>query len=120
MQQHSVLSRPTGEAMAVCRMQGEPNARPQRRRVRRCGTVLGTLLLALLPQIASACAVCWEGDDALARGMNVSILFLMSMPFLIGGSIAGVLYVAHRRTQGQRWQGMLGKKLMWSQKENVQ
>src|ERR671922_3048155 len=56
-----------------------------------------------LPVMSWACAICWGGDDALARGMNVSILFLVSMPFLIGGSIAGVLFVAYRRAQGRHW-----------------
>jgi hypothetical protein len=35
--------------------------------------------------------------------MHVSILFLMSMPFFIAGSIFGVIYMAHMRAQGQRW-----------------
>ena len=60
-------------------------------------------LAGFLPAMASACAVCWGGDDALARGLNASILFLMSMPFLIGGSILGVLFVTYQRARGQRW-----------------
>ncbi|MGQ4809308.1 hypothetical protein NKDENANG_02724 [Candidatus Entotheonellaceae bacterium PAL068K] len=56
--------------------------------------------IVLLPMAAWACAVCWGGDDALAHGLNVSIMFLMSMPFLIGGSIIGTLYVAYKRAQG--------------------
>ena len=67
-------------------------------------TVVAILALAgFLPAIASACAVCWGGDDALARGLNASILFLMSMPFLIGGSILGLLFITYQRARGQRW-----------------
>jgi hypothetical protein len=37
----------------------------------------------LCPAAAWACAVCWGADDALARAMDTSVLFLMSMPCLI-------------------------------------
>jgi hypothetical protein len=60
-------------------------------------------MTAVLPSAAWACAVCWGGDDPLGRGLNVSVLFLMSMPFLIGGSIIGILFAAQKRAQGQRW-----------------
>jgi hypothetical protein len=48
--------------------------------------------------------------------LNVSIMFLMSMPFLIGGTIIGVLYVAHKRAQGQRWPDIMLKRLAWSRR----
>jgi hypothetical protein len=41
--------------------------------------------------------------------MHVSILFLMSMPFLISGSIFGAIYMAHLRAQGQRWPSFFTK-----------
>jgi hypothetical protein len=56
-----------------------------------------------LPSFAWSCAVCWGGDEALSRGLNASVLFMMSMPFLVGGSILGVFYVAHQRARGQKW-----------------
>lgn len=56
-----------------------------------------------LPTSAWSCAVCWGGDEALSRGLNASVLFMMSMPFLVGGSILGVFYVAHQRARGQKW-----------------
>ena len=71
------------------------------------------VVMAMLPSAAWACAVCWGADDPLGRGLNVSILFLMSMPFLIGGSIIGVLFVAHKRAQGQRWPDFSAKGLAW-------
>jgi predicted Na+-dependent transporter len=71
--------------------------------------------IALLPMAAWACAVCFEGDDALARGLNMSILFLMSMPFAIFGSIFGTVYITYKRAQRHASQ-----KLAWAQKESVQ
>ncbi len=66
-----------------------------------------TLSLAVvamaLPTSAWSCAVCWGGDEALSRGLNASVFFMMSMPFLVGGSILGVFYVAHQRARGHKW-----------------
>jgi len=69
-------------------------------------------VMALLPAAAWACAVCFEGDDALARGMNISILFLMSMPFAIFGSIFGTVYLTQKRAHRHGIKG-----LAWTQKE---
>ena len=71
-------------------------------------------VIALLPVAAWACAVCFEGDDALARGLNMSILFLMSMPFAIFGSIFGTVYIAQKRAQRHGSKG-----LAWTQKESA-
>jgi hypothetical protein len=73
------------------------------------------MVIALLPVAAWACAVCFEGDDALARGLNTSILFLMSMPFVIFGSIFGTVYITYKRAQRHATQ-----RLAWTQKESVQ
>ena len=72
-----------------------------RRPVKRIVAV-AVLAAGLLPVMSHACSVCWGADDALAQGLNVSILFLMSMPFLIGGSIVGVLLVVQRQHKGRR------------------
>jgi predicted Na+-dependent transporter len=72
-------------------------------------------VIALLPVTAWACAVCFEGDDALARGLNTSILFLMSMPFVIFGSIFGTVYITYKRAQRHATQ-----RRAWAQKESVQ
>ena len=72
-------------------------------------------VITLLPVAAWACAVCFEGDDALARGLNISILFLMSMPFAIFGSIFGTVYITYKRAQ-KRGHGSLA----WTQKESGQ
>ena len=71
-------------------------------------------VMALLPVAAWACAVCFEGDDALARGLNMSILFLMSMPFTIFGAIFGAVYFTQKRAQRQGSKG-----LAWSQGESA-
>ena len=81
-------------------------------------TVAATAVAAaLLPAVSHACSVCWGADDALAHGLNVSIVFLMSMPFLIGGSIVGVLFVAQRQHKGRR-RSIFGS-LIPMQKERV-
>ena len=72
-------------------------------------------VIALLPVAAWACAVCFEGDDALARGLNMSILFLMSMPFVIFGSIFGTVYITYKRAQRRG-----SKSPVWTQKESIQ
>jgi hypothetical protein len=77
-------------------------------------TVVAT---GLLPALSHACSVCWGADDALAHGLNVSILFLMSMPFLIVGSIVGVLLVARRQHKDRR-RSIFGS-LIPMQKERV-
>lgn len=78
---------------------------------------MGVSAMGLLPAMSHACSVCWGADDALAHGLNVSILFLMSMPFLIGGSIVGVLLVAQRQHKGRR-RSIFGS-LIPMQKERV-
>lgn len=80
--------------------------------------VLVTTDIVLLPVVSWACAVCQGANDALAQSLNVSMLFLMSMPFLICSSIIGVLYIAHKRAQGQRWLDSVSKYFVWLQKEN--
>ena len=72
-------------------------------------------VMVLLPVAAWACAVCFEGDDALARGLNMSILFLMSMPFAIFGSIFGAVYLMHKRAQRHGSNG-----LAWTQRGSAQ
>ena len=88
-----------------------------RRPVKQVVAAIAFTASALLPAASYACSVCWGADDALAHGLNVSILFLMSMPFLIGGSIVGVLLVAQRQHKGRR-RSILGG-LIPRQKERV-
>jgi hypothetical protein len=64
--------------------------------------------MAVLPVAAWACAVCFEGDDALARGLDVSILFLLSMPYAIVGTICSAVYLVHKRAQRQGRKALAG------------
>jgi hypothetical protein len=65
-------------------------------------------LMVLLPVAAWACAVCFDGDDALARGLNVSILFLLSMPYAIVGTICSTVYIRHTRARRHGSKGLAG------------
>jgi len=79
------------------------------RLVRRPKLIVAALLvLALglaLPGLAEACPNCKDtiaGDDPsqnLARGFYYSILFMLSMPFLIVGTFGGCMYLAVRRAR---------------------
>jgi len=69
--------------------------------------VVAAAVGALAPVDAHACSVCWDlsSDDLSSRAMNWSILFLMSMPFTIVGSIGGWLVYKYRhssRADGQQ------------------
>jgi hypothetical protein len=48
------------------------------------------------PTVAQACAVCVGSED---YGYFWGVLFLMSMPFIIGSSIGGWLLYIYRRAQ---------------------
>lgn len=59
----------------------------------------------LFPIAAQACAVCVSGaspDDRMADAFNWSVLFLMSTPYTIMGSVAGWIFYAHRRAARKR------------------
>ena len=67
-------------------------------------------VLALLPVAAWAHEADLEGDAALARGLNLSILFLLSMPIAIVGVIFGTVYLTQKRAQRQVCQGLVDKR----------
>jgi hypothetical protein len=65
---------------------------------------VGLAAVALVPEImAQGCAMCQtvmpRGDDPLARGMFWSVLLLMTMPFVVGGSIGGWIFYRHWRVR---------------------
>ena len=62
-------------------------------------------VLALLPVAAWAHAISVEADEALARGLNMSILFLLSMPVAIVGVIFATVYLTQKRAQRHVRQG---------------
>lgn len=62
---------------------------------------------AMAPRVslAQGCAMCATaiGNDApLARAMNISVLFLMSMPFLLTAAVGGWLWYSFWRSQRSR------------------
>lgn len=38
-------------------------------------------------------------QDPLGKGLNISILFLLSMPFLLAGSVGGWFFFLYRRSR---------------------
>jgi hypothetical protein len=49
---------------------------------------------------AQGCAMCKTSlgtDDPLAQAMNISVLFLMAMPYVVVGTVGGWIYLASRR-----------------------
>jgi uncharacterized membrane protein len=71
--------------------------------------IIGALVMALLlllASVAAACPTCKEGlaqndpqGRAIAAGYYYSILFMMSMPYLVLGTFASVAYYAIRRAR---------------------
>jgi heme/copper-type cytochrome/quinol oxidase subunit 2 len=67
--------------------------------------IAAAVLLVLGPSLAVACPTCTEGmasDPAhasLVRGYFWSIIFMMSMPFLILGSLSSYFYYEVRRAR---------------------
>ena len=72
----------------------------------RCGMWGAMLVLAVGggPAVGYACSVC--GGSAMGTdpgaGFNVSLLFLMAMPYVVVGAIGGWLLYTHRRASGRR------------------
>ena len=58
-------------------------------------------VLALLPVAAWAHEIGDEANEALARGLNMSILFLLCMPVTIVGVIFVTVYLTQKRAQRQ-------------------
>ncbi len=52
----------------------------------------------LAPGIAQACAVCMDAsDDPISQGLRWSLGFMITMPFTVAGTIAGILLYSRRR-----------------------
>jgi len=87
-------------------------------------SVLGTcFVLAALPAVATACAVCitGAGDDGVAEAFNWSVLFLMATPYVVVASIVGWIFFSLRRATAKR--ESVGNveppvRLVWNPKES--
>jgi hypothetical protein len=64
----------------------------------RCVLLGMALFISLFPTLADACAVCAGSED---HGYFWSVLFLMSMPFVIGSSIGGWLLYSYRQARNE-------------------
>ena len=65
-------------------------------------------LVLLIASVAAACPTCKEGlaqndpqGQALAAGYAYSVLFMMSMPYIVLGTFASVAYYTIRRARQQ-------------------
>ena len=68
--------------------------------------IFAVAAVALFASVASACPTCKEGVDAsdphhqsLALGFYYSILFMMSMPYIILGSFGYLAFLSIRRAK---------------------
>jgi hypothetical protein len=73
--------------------------------------------------LARACAVCLTGaDGAVADAYDWSVLFLLTTPYLVVGSIAAFLAYAYRRAAVKRARDAAAEEapfeLAWNQKES--
>jgi hypothetical protein len=69
-------------------------------------TALSLVLLMLLVGVAAACPTCGEGigqsdphGKSLAAGLYYSIIFMMSMPYLVLATLGCVAYLSIRRAR---------------------
>jgi heme/copper-type cytochrome/quinol oxidase subunit 2 len=70
-----------------------------------CCVALAALAMLAAPTIAAACPMCKEalgsnGGD-LVSGFFYSILFMLSMPFMIVAGMSGYFYLLVRRARGE-------------------
>ena len=66
-------------------------------------------LVLLIASVAAACPTCKEGlaqndphGKALAAGYYYSILFMMSMPYIVLGTFGSIAYISIRRARQQQ------------------
>jgi hypothetical protein len=55
--------------------------------------------IALFPQIASACPVCFGGSSSLSKGMDAAILFLLSIVGLVQIGFVALFWSFWRRAK---------------------
>ena len=59
---------------------------------------LASLTIAIVPRVASACAVCGLGpNDVGGHAFNKSVLFMMAVPYTTFALIGGAVYLTWRR-----------------------
>ena len=62
-------------------------------------SMIGGMLVAASPQIASACAMCGlsPGDHA-GHAFNTSVLFMLASPYVSFAAIGGITWFVYRRS----------------------
>jgi hypothetical protein len=61
---------------------------------------LMAIVLAVLPAIAQACAVCGLGpNDTAGHAFNTSVLFMMAVPYATVIIVGGAVYLAWKKAQ---------------------
>lgn len=69
----------------------------------RLAAILWLALLVVPTDVALGCPMCAAAvdgsSDPLATGLNVSIFFLMSMPFILTGTVGGWFFLLYRRSR---------------------
>ena len=62
----------------------------------------GLLFIVLsMPGFVESCPSCNLIEDPIARGFNWGIIFLMSMPFVVFGTIGGGVYYSYYRKKSE-------------------
>ncbi len=76
---------------------------------RQLAWIVPLALVAVVATVASACPTCSEGlagndphHRSIAAGFYYSILFMMSMPYILLGSLGCLAYVSIRRAKLQQ------------------
>ena len=62
-------------------------------------------LTSVARALGQGCAMCGSSygeADPTGRAISLSVLFLMTMPYVLLGSVASVFFFAHRRARGRR------------------
>lgn len=57
------------------------------------------LVMLVVPAYLAACPACKTLEDPIGKGFNWSILFMMSMPFVVFTLIGGTVFWCYRRAQ---------------------
>jgi hypothetical protein len=62
-------------------------------------SMIATMIVALSPRIASACAMCGlsPGDHA-GHAFNTSVLFMLASPYVSFAAIGGITWFVYRRS----------------------
>jgi hypothetical protein len=61
--------------------------------------LMAMLALALLPQVAHACPVCFGGPDSISKGMDTAIWFLLAVLALVQIGVVALFWSFRRRAK---------------------